>query len=265
MEQDWELVRATPAPDLVGIVIGYSGYREMRPLALTRCEPATAVIPLIVNFGAPFVMTMPDGERLAPASFAAGIVDRPVLVSSTGMSACVQIDFTLAGAARFFGPGLGDMAGKVVALDDLALDGDMAERLEAVKTWAARFDVLDRLVRSRLSQGRSLSAGVAEALQMLRNGRRRIRDIASEIGWSERHLSRRVVAETGAAPKTIARILRFEAARRLSARCGSLGWAELALAAGYADQAHLIREFRTLGGFPPAALLAQDADIQAPA
>jgi AraC-like DNA-binding protein len=262
MDRGWELARRMPAPDLAGAVLGYSGYRETRPLALERREVATTIIPLIVNFSAPFALTLANGERLAPASFAAGVIDRPVLVSSTGASACVQIDFTLAGAYRFFQHDPRDMAGRVVALDDLGIGQGLAERLEGAGSWDRRFALLEGLVRSRLARGRSLSAGVAGALRML-HGRRRIRDIASEIGWSERHLARRFAIETGVAPKTVARILRFEAARRLAAQGGAGGWAEIALAAGYADQAHLIREFGRLGGLSPGAMAEQDAAMPA--
>jgi AraC-like DNA-binding protein len=257
MEPGWELARRSPAHDLVGAVIGYTGYRETRPLALERCEVATTTIPLIVNFGAPFALTTANGERLAPASFTAGVIDRPVLVSSTGASACVQIDFTLAGAYRFFHLDPRDMAGRVVALDDMGIGRGLAERLEGMATWPQRFDLLENLVRSRLARGRSQSAGVASALRLLQ-GHRRVRDIATEIGWSERHLTRRFASETGVSPKTVARILRFEAARRLAARDRSEGWAGIALAAGYADQAHLIREFGRLGGLSPRAMAEQD-------
>jgi AraC-like DNA-binding protein len=55
------------------------------------------------------------------------------------------------------------------------------------------------------------------------------------------------------APKVYARVLRFDhAVRRLRAgRAG--GWVDLALCCGYADQAHLAREFRALSGLPPSA------------
>lgn len=261
MERAWELVRAEPARDLTGAVIGYSGYRETGSPGLTRLEAATIVIPLIVNFGAPFVMTMTDGTQAAPAGFVAGVIGRPVLVSSQGAAACVQIDFTLAGAYRFFHLDPREMAGRIVALEDLGLGGHLVERLESASTWARRFALVEAFVRHRLSAGRDLSVEIAGALAMLHDGSTRIRDVAATIGWSERHLARRFAAETGVRPKMVARILRFEAARRRMARTPSGGWADLALASGYADQAHLIREFRLLSGLSPTALLAQDAGM----
>ncbi len=258
MTADWEMVTARPAPDLLGAVTGYAGYRETRPLALTRREVATTVVPLIVNFGAPFAMTMANGDTVAPAGFAAGIIDQPVLVCSTGAAACVQVDFTISGAYRFFQCDPREMAGRIVALDGLGGFAGLAERLAEAASWPQRFALFDGLIRTRLQRGRQLSPEIAGALTLLRHGRRRIRDIAVEIGWSERHLARRFTAETGVAPKTIARILRFERARGLAAGAPHHDWAGIALAAGYADQAHLVREFTALSGLPPGRLSARD-------
>ena len=62
-------------------------------------------------------------------------------------------------------------------------------------------------------------------------------------------------------PKVAARLVRFEAARR---RLGTVPLARLAAEHGFADQAHLAREFRALGGAPPTAFpFLQDADAAA--
>jgi AraC-like DNA-binding protein len=49
--------------------------------------------------------------------------------------------------------------------------------------------------------------------------------------------------------------LRFERARSLA---GSMSWGELAVASGFADQPHLISEFRAFTGRTPETFL-QDA------
>jgi AraC-like DNA-binding protein len=51
-------------------------------------------------------------------------------------------------------------------------------------------------------------------------------------------------------------VLRFRRALALLAAPGGAPWAEVAVACGYYDQAHLNREFRALAGRTPTALLA---------
>ena len=58
----------------------------------------------------------------------------------------------------------------------------------------------------------------------------------------------RFATELGVAPKVAARLIRFETARM---RLGTVPLARLAAEHGFADQAHLAREFRELGGAAP--------------
>jgi AraC-like DNA-binding protein len=69
---------------------------------------------------------------------------------------------------------------------------------------------------------------------------------ADELGLSARQLHRRSLAAFGYGPKTLARVLRLRRALAL-ARDG-VPFAETALRAGFADQAHLAREVRELAG-----------------
>jgi AraC-like DNA-binding protein len=113
-----------------------------------------------------------------------------------------------------------------------ALEAAFAERLPA----AAAIDPLAPV----LARFRSRPSGGLPAL-------------AGDLGLSERQLRRRCEAAFGYGPRTLERVLRFRRFLALAAdREASL--ADLALAAGYADQAHLNRECRRLAGATPAAL-----------
>ena len=76
--------------------------------------------------------------------------------------------------------------------------------------------------------------------------------LADAVGLGERHLRRRFAEAVGYGPKTFARVARFRAALGL-VRSGE-PLAAAALAAGYADQAHMTREMTALGGRPPGAI-----------
>ncbi|QKG26717.1 DUF6597 domain-containing transcriptional factor [Actinomadura verrucosospora] len=80
-----------------------------------------------------------------------------------------------------------------------------------------------------------------------------VREVADAVGLGERQLRRRSLAAFGYGPKTLQRVLRFQRALGL-ARSG-VALADVASAAGYADQAHLSNEVKALAGVPVRALL----------
>ncbi|MFP3987220.1 helix-turn-helix domain-containing protein [Streptomyces sp. E11-3] len=83
-----------------------------------------------------------------------------------------------------------------------------------------------------------------------------VADTAARADIGARRLHRRSLAAFGYGPKTLARVLRLQRALAL-ARAG-LPYADTAAAAGFADQAHLARDFRDLAGVPLTDLLTAD-------
>jgi AraC-like DNA-binding protein len=79
----------------------------------------------------------------------------------------------------------------------------------------------------------------------------RVRAVAAELGLSARQLQRRVSDAVGYGPKTLARVLRFRRLQTLPAA----PLVELALEAGYADQAHMTSEVTELAGISPVRFL----------
>ena len=156
------------------------------------------------------------------------------------------------------------MAGRIVALEDLW--GDVAvrrlcARLGDTRDMAGAAAVLESAIAERVAVARAngyparaqLAVAAAERLT---SGS--VYAVAAELGVSERHL-RRVFRETvGVSPKAFARIARFH--RALGAareEDGRAGWASIAAAAGYYDQAHLIAEFRAIAGVTPRVLVGE--------
>ncbi|MGY0501021.1 helix-turn-helix domain-containing protein [Nocardia sp. FBN12] len=86
----------------------------------------------------------------------------------------------------------------------------------------------------------SLSAGATVA------------ETAAETGMSARMLHRRSLSAFGYGPKMLARVLRFQ--RALGAVRTGVPAARIAATTGFADQAHLSREFRDLAGCSVRAL-----------
>ena len=252
------LIRHAVPPALAGLVARISGYRETvrRPIRMT--ETASLIVPVIISFGEPFEIALnreprPD-ERLG--SFTAGLTSGPVRVRSHGAAHCVQIDLTPLGAYRFFGRPMHELTERMVHLDDL---GDrtvagLRQRLGDERSWGRRFELAEAAMLPRLVTGRGPSAAVAWAYRRIveTGGAARIGAIAERLDWSRKHLAARFHEEVGMGPKTIARIARFNRAQAMAAGGDGDGWADIAAACGYADQAHLVREFSALAGTTPA-------------
>ncbi|MEV5911429.1 helix-turn-helix domain-containing protein [Streptomyces chartreusis] len=78
---------------------------------------------------------------------------------------------------------------------------------------------------------------------------------ADELGLGARKLHRHCLNAFGYGPKTLARILRLQ--RALALARGGTAFADTAVRAGYADQAHLARDVRELAGVPLGELLGR--------
>ncbi|MFB4281289.1 DUF6597 domain-containing transcriptional factor [Nonomuraea sp. MTCD27] len=95
---------------------------------------------------------------------------------------------------------------------------------------------------------------VAPAIAAALSKGRTVAEVAWDLGFSERQLQRRSVMSFGYAPKTLQRIVRFQHALRL-ARAG-VPLAEVAVMAGYTDQAHLANDVKRLSGVSMSRLVS---------
>lgn len=137
------------------------------------------------------------------------------------------------------------------------LDPAWCRGLSAVADLDDDAEALQRItlcLRELVPQAAPLDAMVMTAVSNLvrSRGDLRIGDLAEEGALSPRQLRRRFQAAVGLSPKELARIRRLRASAA-AAVLEELSWCEVTADAGYADQAHLVREFRNLLGVTPGA------------
>jgi AraC-like DNA-binding protein len=127
-------------------------------------------------------------------------------------------------------------------------------RLEDAAGDTERLAVLVAFLRRRLEGAHPRPAvdGAVEALRRAR-GRTTVRALRDATGSTERTLERSFLREVGVSPRTLAAVLRVQAALLLHDAGPS--WAQLAAELEYVDQPHLTREFRQVAGLPPGALV----------
>jgi AraC-like DNA-binding protein len=172
------------------------------------------------------------------------------------------VNFSPLGALQFLSVAQSEIAGRTFSLSDLLGPGAdlLIHELHDAADWTERFALLDGFIARRFERARAPHDTVRAVWQELKRskGTASIAGLAKEACVSRRHLAKLFRAEIGTTPKTMARILRFEHAYHLAGSVPRQGWADIAYAAGYADQAHLTREFRELSGLSPSEILRRD-------
>lgn len=127
--------------------------------------------------------------------------------------------------------------------DCVMLAPDFKTRVTAAQRWIAGcLDVappIDRVARLAAALSRS-------------GGRLSIQALARNAKLSDRQFTRRFATQVGLAPKLFARTVRLNAVFHAKARSPGITWTELVHRAGYADQAHFVRDCRALAGSPPS-------------
>jgi AraC-like DNA-binding protein len=205
---------------------------------------------LILNFEQPFESLQEGAWRPQPRNFLAGQITGPLLLRAAGKARIFGVRFTPSGAGRLLGSIIEQTTNSAVPLDDLspglanALDMPLqASEIEAV------------LLRHHRTRGCSdpsidLAAG-------LLGGGVDVASAAAQLGLSVRQLERRFRSMVGLPPHLFLRLRRFQRVFQAIDRRDPR-WADTAVACGYYDQAHLIRDFRQFSGETPSALLAND-------
>ncbi|WP_166138824.1 helix-turn-helix domain-containing protein [Nocardioides ochotonae] len=187
-----------------------------------------------------------------------GLHAHPAQIHHDGHQAGVQLALTTAGARALLGVPAAALAGTLVELEDVvpAL-WDLPERLAGVGP-EQRAALVQQVLLARLGRSgraaRPPRAEVGRALAALTRGLR-VEEAAAEVGYSRRHLATLVRAECGLTPRDVRRLARFERAR---AGLGRAPLAEVAHRCGYADQAHLTREWGALAGCAPTTWLREE-------
>jgi AraC-like DNA-binding protein len=135
---------------------------------------------------------------------------------------------------------------------------ELAERLASVMEPSAMATIADCFLERRLAGLQRPSAAVVRATTLLerRHGAVEIARLAAAHGVSTRQLERVFLEQVGVAPKTFGRLARLSYALDLRRKDAGKEWASIALAAGFFDQSHMVRDFRALTGETPERFMA---------
>ena len=254
-----------PHPRLRPYVTSYTGYRVSGIEPGTHAGLPSASLTVIVAFDEPLSVGMAsDGsDQDKYWAMLGGLHASPAHVRHQGSQYGVQLAITPRGAAALFGLPAAELAKQIAHLDQIRPDlaVELIDRLSTASTWRARWAALDDLFLRVLQVDAALPAELEKAWALLRasHGAASVDALAHEVGWSRRHFTNKFRDTFGLTPKVMGRVLRFERAQRMMRLPTRPSLSSVAAACGYADQAHMTREWQEFAGASPAAWIRDEA------
>jgi AraC-like DNA-binding protein len=262
---------ARPGPPLSGFVECFWHCEGPPP-----GHPAERILPqlapqLLINLGDDTISAYEDDparRRVVRGPAVGGVHVEPFVIATAQQATTMGVAFLPGRAGPLLGVPLGELQGRHEPLEALWGPREasrLRDRLHEAGTPGARFALLERALLGRLLRhDRPAGPSPAVALALEELGRvprgRPIAELADRAVVSHRHLIRLFRDEVGLAPKQFARLRRFQAVLARVGRGRPVDWAAVALACGYADQSHLIRDFRAFAGLGPTAYHALRGD-----
>jgi AraC-like DNA-binding protein len=160
-------------------------------------------------------------------------------------------------AAAFLGVPASELTDRIVPIGDLwgSAGADIHDELSETGE-AARIDLLESALLERIGEERQgrVDVPALAALVNRRGGRMTVEALADAAGVSRQRLTRVFREQVGVTPKTYCRLARFHAGLAYAGCGDGVDWAQAAVEGGYADQSHMIAEFRRFSSLTPQVL-----------
>ena len=163
------------------------------------------------------------------------------------------IRFQPGGAFQLLGLEMPLVANLESNVDDLSLRDykDLGERLALKVTSIGRIERLNDWFLRKAVSINSRQSWVYNAFQLIKKSQLSIDDVMAHIPMSRRQLERKFQLEVGIAPASLKQLQQVKNARSLISRNPRASLAQVAVDAGFYDQAHFSRQFQKITGQTP--------------
>ncbi|WP_394214807.1 helix-turn-helix domain-containing protein [Brachybacterium vulturis] len=238
-----------------------------------RGLPSTTLT-MIFSLDGPVVGAQDVAAGTAPLSLRAdlvlaGVHTAPVLIEQPAHQEGLQLQLDPLAARALFGVRAADLVGGFDGTEVLGRAGqDLWEQVGEAAAGPERLTRISRDFRARCAAApagaEQIRPELAEAwhLVLASRGRITVEALAHQVLLSPRQLRAEFTHEFGIGPKSAARLARFEAALEKIAGTVHAGrtpdLAGIAATTGYADHAHLTREFGRFAGTAPSEWIREE-------
>lgn len=245
-----------PAPALrkyLEVIWCVSDETGTAPVQAERVLP-DGCIEWIFHLGTPFQRQLNGVFESQRRSFVVGELTQFILVQPAGPTLTMGVRFRPGGAYRFMPSPLNLLTDETVSTEDVwGIEGKYLEaRVLGEPSQIERQRIIEGFLLARLKRTTERPRFEAAVKEIVGSrGQGRVDHLADRIGMSSRQLEREFQISAGISPKALARIIRFQSLMKMVGESQLRDWAGFALASGYSDQPHMVREFREFCGQSP--------------
>jgi AraC-like DNA-binding protein len=254
----WRFSSAEPDRDLEGIVVEYWEVEGRLSPFRERVLP-NGCTEVMINLGPPHRMLVRGGSSVWETAWFSGLHARSIYIESLSGTHLVSARLHPLGALQLFGAPVAGLVNTVVDLEAVvgASSHELRRSLLNAASAEERFGVIERFLRAHLSGHPVPTSVVRAAARLIEevHGDLRISSLHSRLGISRKHLWHHFARHLGMSPKRYAGLHRFVWTLSRLRQSTEVDWTQLAIAAGYSDQSHLVRDFRRVASASPTEFL----------
>ncbi len=178
----------------------------------------------------------------------------PIMLQPSDHVGFVAVRFRAGMLPRFVRIPMTELMDQACAVDDLwgGKARELTERIASAASFSGRAALIQSFLLARLDGGmgdalvEQAVAGIYRECAGLS-----VESLAARLGLGRRQLERRFKLATGQTPAEVRRLARFQKTVRAVMLAPGTRYLDAALAHGYYDQAHFIRDFRELAQSTP--------------
>ena len=176
----------------------------------------------------------------------------------------IGIRFRPGGAFPFFGFPISELNESVIDLDLIwgRMVHDLRDQLLEIPSAEGRILRFEAFLLAQAQRTLEPNKAISFAIHQLQHSPQflAIRDLANQIGITQKHLITQFEKVVGLRPKSFARVCKFRKVLNVIEERSRIEWTDIAYECGYYDQAHFIKEFHTFSGLNPSAYLTSRGD-----
>jgi AraC-like DNA-binding protein len=214
--------------------------------------PDTSIV-MAFRFKGSVTITEQGIKNIVPGAALTGLRNAPRVITYAPNSATLLVTFNEGAAASFFREPLHELFGTTQSLDNF-IKGEklkeIRERLSEANNNLERVTIAEEFMIEQLKKTEE-DRLILHAIQKIKasNGNLRIRELAASLYISQDPFEKKFRKAVGTSPKQFSNIVRLRSLIENYAGLNSL--TGIAYSAGYFDQAHFNKDFKTFTGQTP--------------